>query len=235
MTRVGRLPGVAWFPVAAAVLLVAASAAPASAQGRAAASPRLEIGGGGGVAGAVTLDDRDANLLGNDAAGTPFRLFATASELRPAAAGEVHVGYRVTRRLTAEGRLTFSRPSLQVSISSDAENAAPIDVTSRVTEYVVEGGALWRLSSDTRRWIPFVSGGAGLARHVHEGRVLVENGVSGYAGGGVVRMLGSARTPAVRRAGLRFDVRLQLLQGGIAEGAGVSPRVVATAGAFLAF
>jgi hypothetical protein len=235
VTRAGRLPGVAWFLAAAAAILVAASAAPASAQGRAAASPRLEIGGGGGVAGAVTLDDRDANLLGNNAAGSPFRLFATASELRPAAAGEVHVGYRVTPRLTAEGRLTFSRPSLRVSLSSDVENAASSDATSHLTEYVVEGGARWRLSSDTRRWIPFVSGGAGVARHVHEERVLVENGVSGYAGGGLLRMLGSARTPAARRAGLRFDVRLQLLQGGIVEGAGVSPRIVATAGAFLAF
>jgi hypothetical protein len=86
-----------------------------------------------------------------------------------------------------------------------------------------------------RRWIPFVTGGAGLARHVHEGRVLVENGVSGYAGAGVLYGFGAPRPPAARRTGVRFDARLQFLQDGIATGAGVSPRVVATAGAFVAF
>ena len=235
--RIARVPRVARVRRAAAVVLLAAAVTPAAAQGRGAASfPRAEAGGGGAVAGAVSLGDRDANLLTNNAAGTAFRLFATATELRTAAAAEVRLGYRLTPRLTAEGRLTFSRPSLRVSISSDAEAAAPVEASSRLTEYVIEGGALWRLSTEARRrWIPFVNGGAGVARHVHEANVLAENGVSGYAGAGALYAIGAPRTPAARQTGLRFDARLQLLHGGIADGAGLSTRVVATAGAFLTF
>jgi len=235
--RIARTWRDARFRLTATVVLVGAAVTPADAQGRGAASfPRVEAGGGGGVAGAVSLGDRDANLLSDNTSGTAFRLFATATELHAAAAAEVRLGYRLSPRLTAEGRLTFSRPSLRVSISSDAEDAAAVEATSGITEYVIEGGALWRLATEThRRWIPFVNGGAGLARHVHEDNVLAENGVSGYAGAGALYAIGAPRTPEARQTGLRFDVRLQLLHGGIADGAGVSTRVVATAGAFVAF
>jgi hypothetical protein len=235
--RIARARRVARVPLAAAVVLFAAAVTPAAAQARGAASfPRVEIGGGGAVAGALSLGNRDANLLTNDPAGTAFRLFATSTELRTAAAAELRLGYRLTPRLTAEGRLTFSRPSLRGSISLDSENAAPVEASSRLTEYVIEGGALWRLSTEARRrWIPFVNGGAGVARHVHEDNVRAENGVSGYAGAGALYAIGAPRTPAARRTGLRFDVRLQLVHGGIAGAAGLSTRVVATAGAFLAF
>jgi hypothetical protein len=221
----------------ATALLLLAAAGPAAAQARRASFPRFEVGGGGGAAGAVGLGDRDANLLTNNAAGSPFRLFATATRLRPAAVVEARLGYRATRRLTTEGRLTVGRPQLQVSLSADAENAAPVEAASTLTEYVIEGGAAWRLAGDERRrWIPIVSGGAGVARHVYSGRTLAETSVSGYAGAGTLYALGSARAPAgSRRSGLRFDVRLQMLDGGIAEGAGLSPRVVATASAFVAF
>jgi len=224
--------------LAAGLLLLAlATPAPAAAQARrATAPPRFEAGGGGGAIGAVSLGERDANLLTNDAAGSPYRLYTTATRLQPAAAVEARLGYRVAPRLTAEARLTVARPWLRASISADAENASPVDATSRLTEYVVEGGALWRLSTDARhRWIPFVSGGAGLARHVHDARALVENGVEGYAGGGVLYAISSRTAASPARTGLRFDVRLQMLDGGLAEGAGLSPRVVATASAFIAF
>jgi hypothetical protein len=228
--------GSVFAPVAVlAAVLLPAAATPAAAQGQT-AFPRFEVGGGGGVAGAVSLGDRDANLLTNDTAGSPFRLFTTATRLRPAAVVEARLGYRVTPRLTAEGRLTVGWPSLRVSISADAENAAPVEATSAVTEYLVEGGGAWRFASNARRWTPFVSGGAGVARHVHEGRALAETAVSGYAGAGTVYALGSTGAPpASRRSGLRFDVRLHLMHGGIAEGAGLASRVAATASLFVAF
>jgi len=219
--------------LAAALLL---PPAPASAQARRTSFPRVEVGGGGGVAGAVSLGARDANLLTNNAAGSPFRLFATATRLQPAAVVEVRLGYRATPRLTTEGRLTVGRPSLRVSLSADAENAAPVEAASTLTEYVIEGGATWRLAGDQRRWIPFASGGAGMARHVYDGRTLAETAVSGYAGAGTLYALGSARVPAgARRSGLRFDVRLHLMHGGLAEDAGLASRVAATASIFLAF
>jgi hypothetical protein len=96
---------------------------------------------------------------------------------------------------------------------------------------------MWRLADDTRRrWIPFVSGGAGLARHVHDERALAENAASGYAGAGMLYARGSTVAPAAsRRTGVRFDVRLHMMHGGIAEGAGLASRVAATASLFFAF
>ena len=75
-----------------------------------------------------------------------------------------------------------------------------------------------------------------MARHVYDGRTLVETAVSGYAGAGTLYALGSTRAPAAsRRSGLRFDVRLHMMHDGIAEGAGLTSRVAATASLFVAF
>jgi hypothetical protein len=221
-------------PVALALVLLASLPAVAQSQTRAPSAPRLEVGGGAGATGALALGSRDATLLSNDATGTAFRLFASETRVQPAAHVEARLGYRVSPRVTAEGRLTVSRPELRVSLSGDAEQATAIEATSRLTEYVLEGGAVWRLVNDAqRRWVPFVSAGAGVARHVHGGRALVENAAEGYAGGGAIYMFGGPA--AVRRNGVRFDLRVQMLSGGLAEGAGVSPRVLASASAFVTF
>ena len=108
---------------------------------------------------------------------------------------------------------------------------------SRLTEYVIEGGALWRLSTDARRrWIPFVHGGAGVARHVHEGRVLAENGVSGYAGAGALYALGiAAHAGGARGSACGSTCGCSCCRVVFADGAGVATRLVATAGAFMAF
>ena len=219
--------------LAVAVLLALTASTPAAAQTVRPPFPRFEVGAGGGVAGPAGLGDRDATLLSNNTAGSPFRLFATDARLQPSAVVEARLGYRVSSRLTAEGRLTVGRPSLRVSISADAEDAAALDATSTVTEYAIDGGAIWRLTGNARRWIPFASGGAGVARHVHDGRTLSQHSASAYAGGGVLHALGSNR--ALARTALRFDARLQLLHGGIAEGAGFASRAVVTASVSVAF
>ena len=191
--------------------------------------PRVEIGGGGGLAGGLDLGARDANLRSNSVANTPFRLFSTGTALNPAAAVEVRLGYRLTRRLTVEGSLGVARPTLTSSLSADVENAPPVEASETLTEYVIEGGGLWQLSTNTRRrWTPFVSGGGGVTRHVHEGRTLIESGVDGYAGGGLLYRWRP-------RAGLRLDGRVRFLSGGIADGQGVLPRGALTGSVFVTF
>jgi hypothetical protein len=231
----------AW--LAAVVVCALAIAMPAAAQARRPPArsprpprtPRVELGFGAGVAGGLTLGQRDATLLSNNATGSPFRLFSTDTRVAPAALVEGRVGYRVTSRLTVEGLLTVGRPDLISSLSADAENATAVEATSRLTEYVITGGAIWRLTTNPRRrWTPFVSGGAGVARHVHEGQTLIESGVDGYVGGGLIYPAGSRRA-GVSRAGLRVDARLHMLNGGVAEGAGVSPRGVVTGSVFVTF
>jgi hypothetical protein len=219
---------------------LAVMAAPAAAQARrtparAAAPRRVELGIGGGLGGGLSLGARDASLLSNNTAGSPFRLFATDTRLSPAAVVEGRVGYRLTPRLMLEAAMTVGWPQLTTALSADAESAPSVDATENVTEYVITGGAVWRFLTGSRhRWTPFVSGGAGVARDVHEGQSLIESGVDGYVGGGLIYPLGSGRASAPR-SGLRLDGRLHLLSGGVAEGAGLSPRGVITGSIFVTF
>ena len=213
------------------LVLLAATPVLADAQTRRAAprQPRVEVGVGGGVFGGLSLGERDASLRSNSATPTPFRLFATETRLDPAAGIDVRLGYQTTPRLTVEGALWFARPTLTSSLSADAEGAAAVEATTTLTEYVITGGALWKLSvNPRRRWTPFVSGGGGVARHVHDGQTLIESGVDGYAGGGILYALKP-------RVGLRFDGRVHFLNGGIAEGQGTAPRGALTGSIFIAF
>jgi hypothetical protein len=211
--------------VIAVVALLAVLPASAAAQSR----RRVEVGVGASFTGGVTLGARDASLLSNNTTGSPFRLFSSDTRLDPSPGLEVRVGYRLSARVTIEGMLAVARPQLTSSLANDLENAAAVDASSTLTEYLIDGGARWRLSANTRRrWTPFVSGGAGVARHVHEGRTLIESGVDSYAGGGLVYALG-------RRSGLRVDGRVHVLNGGIAAGQGASPRGVLSGSFFVAF
>jgi hypothetical protein len=221
----------------AAFVLVLATAASASAQTRGTlVEPRIEVGGGAGASGGLALGERDANLLGNNPGGTPFRWFSSESRLLPAPFVEGRLGYRLTPRLTTEARLTIARPVLRVSVSADAENAASVDADEALTEYALEGGVLWRLAGGARRrWIPFASGGAGVAVHVHERQSLAETAISGYAGAGALYVLGSRTAAARRSTGIRFDARVQFLHGGLASDNGASRRAVASASVFVAF
>jgi len=193
------------------------------------AVPRVEVGIGAGIAGGTTLGERDATLRGNGVTATPFRLFSTRTRLEPAAVVDVRLGYRLTPRLLIEGMLSVGRPELTSSLGDDAEGAAAVEATTPLTEYVITGGGAWRLSTNPRRrWMPFVSGGGGVARHVYDGNTLIESGVDGYAGGGLVYALSP-------RAGRRLDGRVHFLSGGVAEGQGVSPRGALSGGIFFTF
>ncbi len=243
---IGRIACIA----ATALVCLAATEAPAGAQpggtgaGQSSgpSGPRFEVGGGGGVLGPVALGGAGATLRGNVAGGvqpSPYRVFSSETRLERSALLEARLGYRITPRFIAEARLTVARPSLRSTLSADTEGAAPVVATVATTEYVLEGGVVVRLPEiAVGRWVPFVSGGVGRTRSVYERRRLIEDGSDGYAGGGFIAALGSARSGswgAHSRAGLRVDVRLQVLAGGIAQSAGASPRVVASGSFFVAF
>jgi hypothetical protein len=186
---------------------------------------RFEIAAGGLWVGRTPVGTADATLT--DAAGGRFRLFATESQLDAAPAIEGRVGIRLLRRLEAEGSVSYAVSNLSTRIGFDFEGAADVTATESVKQVTVEAGLVahleqWRLSTRT---VPFVSGGAGYLRQLHEGHTLVETGRTYHIGGGinsVLRWHGNARLKAI---GLRVDARAIVRTGGVAfdEGAHAAP------------
>ncbi len=80
-----------------------------------------------------------------------------------------------------------------------------------LTRYVFTGSVVWHLRSGRgKRVIPFVVGGAGYIRDLHEENELVETGAEYHAGGGVKIWFGSGQ----RRCGLRGEAGVSINDGG---------------------
>ncbi len=82
-------------------------------------------------------------------------------------------------------------------------------------QYVFDGGLSWQLPINLgRRLAPFVIGGAGYLRQLHEDRTLAETGRIYYAGGGARYWLRGGHDNS-RPIGLRGEFRINLRSNGI--------------------
>jgi hypothetical protein len=191
------------------------AATPAGAQAPAdPRPPRYEVGGGGLRAGGYSLGTSEATLTPNQP-GPPFVLFRVSSEMEPAVGLETRIGYHLSRRITVEGGLQFSRPQVATSVGDDAEDAAPLVARERLSQYVIEGGVrVAVMRARFGRAAPFVTGGAGYLRQLHEGNTLVETGVVGYLGGGLLAPLVTRPRGFPRDLGLRADLRIYVRDSG---------------------
>jgi hypothetical protein len=68
----------------------------------------------------------------------------------------------------------------------------------------------------SNRIVPFVGGGVGYLRQLHDGRTLVETGSAYHLGGGADMILRSAAQGVVKSVGIRADARAELRSGGVA-------------------
>ena len=131
----------------------------------------------------------------------------------------------MTPALVVEGGLRFTRPVYEVRVSGDAENAP--DTTIEETLEPVRLRRLGRLAISVgvrgRRAVPFVFGGAGYLRELHEEDALVEEGVEYHAGGGIKWWFGQGS----RRFGIRGEGGISIRDGGFDfdEGARLVPVV----------
>jgi len=208
----------------------------ADAQSRTGQGGRFEVAGGGGIVGGAGLGSSDANLRANALTPTPYRLFTTSSSFATAPLIEARVAAGVSRRFAVEGRFAFSRPQLRTSISSDAEQGNAITAVERINQYMVDGSLVFAL--DSLRWrevIPFAAAGAGYLRELHEGQTLIEEGHSYHVGGGVRRRLFSHDRAFVKSGGLRGDVRVYLMSGGVAFTSDTRARVAVSGAFFVGF
>jgi hypothetical protein len=163
----------------------------------------VEASGGGMFARGFELGSLTAELTRS----TPtdqFDLFTSDSEITGFPGAYTRLGYYLTESLSVEGGLRYARPILSVRLSGDAESAPSVTADETVSHYIFEGSALWHLrglSFGSGSAIPYIGGGAGYLRELHEGNQLVETGQEYHAVAGLNYWLGSGR----HRFGLRME------------------------------
>jgi hypothetical protein len=166
------------------------------------------------------LGQRRAAITGPQVpTGSPVTLFDSDVAILPGPGAEVRLGWRVFRRVYAEATGGVGVNSVEARIRGDIEDAPALTVSSTLTQITVEGGALVDVATVTLaagHLVPFVSGGAGYLRQVHEDRVLIETGRTFYVGGGVKWRTATSRPRGLRqRLVLRADARLVSRSGGV--------------------
>jgi len=195
---------------------------PAAAQ----TDARYEVGAGVRFVGPESLGKVDANET--NAGGGTFRLFTADSTLDAVLGFEARLGIRVSPALRIETTGSYGASDLKIALNADVENGAAVTATERITQFTIEGAAVmeltrWHLGA---RGAPFISGGAGYVRALHEDRILVDEGVMWHAGGGVNLVLRSSPGGAI---GLRIDARALFQSGVVNDGFHASPLLGASA------
>lgn len=199
-----------------AVLIMAA---PVEAQTVAALRPRrVVVSGGVGLTGPVAIGDLIASLRRNTVGSPPpFTLLRAESEIDPAIGADLRVALPLTDVVAIEVAGGYASPQLGVRVSQDPEVTAGAFVSERLSQYTVDVTALYLLPGRTlgRRARPYLLGGGGYLRQLHEGRLQVETGRTLHAGGGVMYWLRGGRAMSRRSFGVRGDVRYIYRDGGI--------------------
>lgn len=186
----------------------------------------IEIGGGVVWSRGYDAGNRSALETRNTTTGTgPLTLFETDSQVLSVAGVGAQVGVYLGRRISAEGVFQFSRPLLRLRPTSDFENAESLNIDGQVATYVVGGSLLYHFGDG--RIVPFVSGGAGYLRQLHEDNAVVVTGTEFHGGGGVKVWFGSAR-----RIGVRLDAQVSSRDKAVAFEQ--KRRIIPTVGAGLA-
>ena len=204
----------------ARVLVLLLLASTAHAQTPDAPGPRahhVTVAAGVSWSGTYSVGDATATLRTNAPGSTPapFTLFSTRSAIDRAGGVLLRAGFALTKSITVEGGGSFSQPSLTTHLSQDAEQAAAIDASEQLHQFVIDVGALWfvpmHLGSKSRL---FVAGGGGYLRQLHEERTLVETGRIVYLGTGLEVWLHGGHGPS-KSLGLRTDLRANWRHNGI--------------------
>ncbi|HET7217863.1 MAG TPA: outer membrane beta-barrel protein [Vicinamibacterales bacterium] len=192
--------------VVMALLMAASLSSAAHAQSR--TGGRVEISGGGVFVGGFDLGDRAAQLTAN--AGGTFDQFSTSGTVDPVGGLQARLGVFLSRALAIEGGVRWTRPIFAVRITGDSEDAPDTTAEETLNQYLFDGSAVLHFGDRTsNRAVPFIYGGAGYLRELHEGDALVEEGTEFHAGGGVKIWMGASR-----RVGVRAEAGLSVRDGG---------------------
>jgi hypothetical protein len=178
---------------------------------------RIVLDGGVVWSGGYAVGEINAQLRGNAPGSTPppYTLFSASSEIGSAASVSARVGFTVTPQLVIEGGGSFGMPRLATAITADVE-AGPSDIAGeQLKQYLFDAAVVWhlplRLGARVR---PYLIGGGGYLRQLHEEQTLGENGQVYFAGAGA-RYWIRGGTGVARSLGVRTDLRVNVRRGGI--------------------
>jgi hypothetical protein len=199
--------------VCVAIACLGIAAGEAAAQSEAIGSGRIEVSAGAAWMGGQAFGSADANET--TPTNSAFRLFSTSSELGSAPAFDARVGVRVAGTLVVEADASYARPELRITTSNDVESAAGVTAVERLQQFTIGGGATW-YAPTSRRVAPFVSGGGGYLRQLHDRALLVQTGRYYQFGGGAVYLFASRPDQRMKATGIRLDVRAIVFKDGVA-------------------
>ena len=207
---------------------------PAHAQSADTLPGRFEIAAGASWVGSLSLGSRDANETTSTL--TTARLFSSSATLAGAPAVDGRVGVRLTRSLMVEGEASFSQPEIRVEVTNDVEaGSVTVTPTERTQQFTVGVGLVWYVPVRTSRIAPFLAGGGGYLRQLHETATLVVTGRYYQFGGGVVYPLTSRSAARLKAMGLRLEARVLLRVNGVAFDSSARLTPAAGASVFIRF
>ena len=201
--------------LAGLVTILTAPAAWAQVYIRSGDSPRpgsFEVAGGGAFVSGFDMGRRTATLT-RSTSDTRFDLFTTESRVDGFPSLFARAGMYVTRTVSIEAGVRFSQPKLSTRLSGDAESARNETATETATHYVFDGSVLCHLKGISfagGRGMPFVSGGGGYLRELHDKNEFVETGREYHGTAGLKYWFGRGK----HRAGLRFEAGLSAREKG---------------------
>lgn len=194
--------------------------------------------------GSSSIGSSDANLLSNNSSGTAYRLFTASGSFDAAVGFEARAGYHISRVFAVEGGLTFSRPTVSLTIANDVENGSGFTAPGEtISQFFFDASLVVYPWARPRSggWRPFAEVGAGYLTQLHgqssafSSYATKDTGQVYHVGGGARYFFGSRPSGALRALGLRFDARYYFRNGGFSFDGTHSQTFTAGAGLVIAF
>lgn len=161
-----------------------------------------------------------------------FVLFTADSRTQSMTGAQGRLGIYLAKAFSVEAGLEYGRPKITTHLGNDAESAEDVTATENLTRLLIDGSGvlhLTGLSFAGGNGVPFVRGGIGYLRELHEKNEVIETGREFHAGGGVKVFFGRGQ----RRTGFRADGGISWRTGG--ADTPKTRRTVPTAGASIVY
>ena len=195
--------------LAVAAMLLVASAASAQSGDPGFRTHHFTLSAGLVVTGGYPVGDQAAELRRNATGNpSPVPLFRADSEFDTGSGFDARVNFAFSRALAVEVGASYSKPRLDVLISGDTEAGSNAQLGEEVSQYTVDVSGVWQVPGLAlgQRARPYVIGGGGYLRQLHEGRLVADTGKLFHAGGGVYLWLTGGSSTA-RATGVRAEAR----------------------------